>query len=202
MRVRWAFYRFDHARYAELRSRLRGATSYEDFQALSDNKETRSILDELQNQEIHVEEVRAAFIQILCCLGEPLSVDRSFARSISLLARDEDTEEGRELLSALLSGGKNMEAWMLPSATLSGFLTPEEAVVLYAACVPQAKPRQRSGQRPKRRRRPVGGLVGACMRFFRLLLDRGPLIEEMVELLLKLLETAVRRGEGLAVVLL
>ena len=193
MKLHWSFYRFDYARYVELRPALRTAETHDDFHALPVSKETDYLLDQLQSQEISAEEARAGFVLSLCCTGEPLSVDRSFVRCVAALAAYEDSEEGRELLSALLSGGKNMEPWMLPSGTFSGFLTPQETVILYTACVPPAKRRKRAGTRPKRRRRPVGGAIGACLRFFRLLLDRGPLIEEMQELLAQIISPDHRR---------
>jgi hypothetical protein len=202
MKPHWAFYRFDYARYAELRLALSEAETAEDFQTIPGRKETQYLLDQLQHQEITAEETRAGFVLNLCCLGTPLSVDRTFARCVAVLADYEDSEEGRELLSALLSGNKNLEPWMKPSSTLRGFLTPHETAILFAACVPPVKGRMSSGKKTRRRRRPIGGVVGACLRFLRLLLDRGPLVEEMQEMLRNHLEDAVHRGEGIAVIAL
>ena len=89
--------------------------------------------------------------------------------------------------------------WLLPAHGLIGFVTPAETITLHRAFL-------RLGRRVdfplagSARRRRRGGLLGACARFVRRLLDRGPGPEEMYRLLCDLVEEAVRNDEGLAVI--
>src|ERR1051326_8275118 len=118
MKVRWSLYRFDYGRYVQMRPVLRGADYPQQFQTLSLVKETDFLLEELRMQRIDLADARAGFVFTLCCKGEPLNVDRNFARCVATLPAYEEREEGRELLSSLLAGGRNMEPWMLPTRFL------------------------------------------------------------------------------------
>ena len=56
MEVRWRFYRFDYARYLELRPALRSATTPDAFAALADSPETQAIADALLENAIGLTE--------------------------------------------------------------------------------------------------------------------------------------------------
>ena len=196
MKVYWSFYLFNYEHYLEILPILRKAESGEDLRPLCLERANEFIEEDIENQFLSISEARAEILVTQCCIGEPLALDRSFVRFASAHA-EEDNDAGIQLLGELLSGGKNMDPCLLPASRLMGFLTPDETLVLYTTCVPTANPNRRSGRRKKRRR--IGGVVGACIRFVRLLLDREPHGEELFALLLELLAEAVRRGDGIAV---
>lgn len=197
MSVCWQFYRFDHVRYLELRPSLRSATTPAAFAAIADTPETCALADALLDDEITLAEARRAFVETVCCLGDPLLLDAHFARFVSDLGRVRGAEEAAELLGELLAGNKHLEPWLRPAHGFSGFLTPDETTRLAHAYVVVAK-RGRVGSRGKRRRRR-GGLLGACVDFARRLLDRRPLDDEILRLLGELITEAQQNGEGVAV---
>ncbi|HZO91374.1 MAG TPA: hypothetical protein VFB38_23830 [Chthonomonadaceae bacterium] len=200
MAVCWYFYRFDYARYLALRPALRSATQPAAFAAIAEGAETEAIVTSLEEGTLTLSEARNAFVQAVCCLGDPLILERGLPRFVAALRRRRGAEDAAELLGELLTGGKNMETWLLPASGLIGFLTPEETQMLrnYYATVP----RRGSLRWGTARRRGVrrGGLVGACVGFVARLFDRGPQLEEMLPLLGDLIEEAANASEGLAVV--
>jgi hypothetical protein len=193
----WRLYRFDYTRYLELRPSLRSATTPAAFAAIADSPETCAIADALFEDEITLTDARRAFIETACCVGEPLVLDRNFARFVSAIGHRRGAEDAAELLSELLAGSKNLEPWMLPAVGLIGFLTPQETTLLSRSYAVVAR-RGRLGRRGKRRRR--GGLLGVCVGFLRRLFDRDLPDDEMLLLLGDQIAEAEERGEGLAVV--
>ena len=194
----WHFYRFDFARYLQLRPALRSASTPEAFAAIADAPETQSLAALLESEEISREEARHAWLRAVCCLGDALLLDTGFPRFVAALGRRRGAEDAAQILCDLAAGGKNIEAWLLPSYGLVGLLTPDETAALAAHCRPL---RGKMGMRVGKRRRRRGGLLGALSAFFRSLFDRSPRTEEMMPLLLELIDNAAERGEGIAVFL-
>jgi hypothetical protein len=200
MEAGWYFYRFDYGRYLALRPALRSATTPAAFGALAVGQETEELATALLADEITLPEARNAFIQAVCCVGDPLNLDAGLSRFVTALGRRSGSEDAAELLGEMLTGGRNMEAWLLPASGLAGFLTPEETQALllsYRARPSRGRLRRTTGQGKRRRR---GGLVGVCVGFVSRLLDRGPQWDDMYHLLGNLIEEAARHGEGIAVV--
>lgn len=197
----WYFYRFDHAQYITMRPTLRAAAAPASFLSISDGSEAVAIVEALVHQELSLLDAKHAFVQSLCCQGEPIPFHKGFPRLVATLSRTEEVEEGMEQLSQLLAGGKNLEDWLTPAAGLTGFLTPTETETLHRAC----KVLLRGGRlhlpgvkRRKKMRR--GGLAGLLRGFFRRLFDREPPPEEILVLLGELVEEAIQREQGIAVV--
>ena len=194
----WHFYRFDYARYLALRPALRSASTPEAFAAIADTPETQAIVALLENEEISREEARHAWLQAVCCPGDAVPLDKGFPRFVAALGRRRGAEDAAQVLCDLAAGGKNIEAWLLPSYGLVGLLTPDETAALADYCRPL---RGRRGVGSGKKRRRHGGLIGAVSAFFRSLFDRSPQAEEMLPLLLEWVDEAVQRGEGIAVFL-
>ena len=192
----WNVYRFDYARYLRLRPLLRSATTAAAFDALTDGADTEEVVAALANGEIAPSEARQAFLEALCCAGEPLPLDRGFPRLVMALGRRREGEEASELLSELLAGGKNLESWLLPPSGLVGFLTPQETTELALSFERLARrgsvPRLLTGSARRR------GLMFHTQRLFRLLLDRDSQGDEMLSPLMELLAEAAENDEGLA----
>lgn len=200
MQVHWYLYRFDHNLYLQLRPMLRAAVTPEGLEALGEGPEVEAIADALEAQEMSLTEARSALVQALCCVGEPVPFTMELSRLISTLERTPGMEEGAALLGEMLSG-KRLEPWLLPSAGLSGFLTPQDASavhVAYTSASPRAL-RRRSGRRVRR-----GGLIrngGAwCIDLVRHLCGLAPRSEEMLRLLGALLAESTQHGCGIAAV--
>ncbi len=203
MEVGWYFYRFDYARYLELRPALRSSTTPAAFAALAEDPETAALAEALHEETITVSEARKAFVQAACCLGDPLQLESGLPRFITALARRPGKEDAAELLGEMLAGGKHLEDWLLPATGLSGFLTPDETHALqqsYRALPPRRRPKRQADSPTKRRSRRRGGLVGLCVGFVARLFDRGPQPDDIYHLLGELIDEAARNGEGLAVV--
>jgi hypothetical protein len=219
MDVAWYCYRFDYDRFLRLRPMLRAAATPAALAALTQGFETdfrlqargdangdamnvdtmvEAIVDSLDEGDATLSEARAALVCHLCCRGEPLPFDNGLPRAIAGLQRASGMEEAGELLSAMLTGGRNMEPWMIPSAGLAGFLTPQEASALYVSLV--AWRAQAYSRRHTRAGRPVGGLFAAGARLMRHLLNLGPLPEETLRLVGQLLHEAASQQEGIAAV--
>jgi hypothetical protein len=197
----WYFHRFDYERYLALRPTLRAAVVPAAFEPLADTLETRTIVEALENSEISLLAAKQAFVQELCCRGEAIPFHKGFPSFVAALGRSQEIEEGTELLSRMLAGGKNLEAWLQPAAGLNGFLTPEETVTLQKSCALLLRGgRLHVPGRKRRKRIRRGGLLGLLRGFLRRLFDREPPPEEILALLGELVEEAVRRGEGIAVV--
>jgi hypothetical protein len=198
MAASWKFYRFDYDLYVVLRSDLRVAQEPDSFLALSQNRITETIVEALSTEEIEPASARNAFVQTLCCPGEPLPLDPGLLRIVARLAHTRGTEDMGEQLEALLGGGLNLEPWMTPAATLSnallGFLTPEQTREMH---VTYGEVFRTGGKGRKRRRR--GGLVGKVGDFVRQLLVLELKPEESLALLGELITSAAERGEGIAV---
>lgn len=196
MKVRWHFYRFDHARYVTLRPALRSATTPEAFANLAVDTETEEIVEALLAGEISLAAGREAFVQALCCVGDPLPFDSGLPRFVTALGKRKGGEEATELLAEMLAGGKNLEPWLKPSTGLVGFLTPEETVRLYDSYAILLRRGHIRGGRGKRH----GGALRACIGFMRRLFDRDPDSDEMLLPLGELLREAVTRQEGLVAI--
>lgn len=197
----WYFYRFDYARYTEMRPTLRAATSPTTFATLAVGAETQAIVDALMEGEMSLLSARQAFVQAVCCLGEPLLFDRGLPRFVAVLARRRGAEDAAELLGEMLAGGKNLEPWLMPPAGLLGFLKPEETLELqrsYATLSRKGRLGVAKGAQPRRRRR--GGLIGRLLGFGRRLFNSDPEADEMLLPLAELIAEAVTNGEGIAVV--
>jgi len=198
MSASWKLYRFDYSRYLELRPELRIAHEPDAFMALNENPLTETIIDALNAEEIEPESARNAFVQTLCCLGEPLPLDPGLLRIVARLAHTRGTEDLGEQLEALLGGGVNIEPWMIPAATLPiallGFLTPEQTQAMHRD---YGDVFRTGGKSRKRRRR--GGLVGKVGAFLRQLLVLELRPEESLGLLGELIADAAERKHGIAV---
>lgn len=193
----WRFYRFDYTQYLEIRPALRSVTTPAALAALSDSEVTDVIADAAQNGEITVQEARHDWLIAACCIGPPLTLDSAFTRFVAALGRRRGAEEAAETLTELAAGGKNIEAWLMPSFGLIGFLTPTETEKLAVNCAALSKlGRLRSGKKRKVRR---GGLFGFVRNFLRRLFDAGPQTDELLPLINALLNEAARNGEGVAV---
>lgn len=198
MAVCWYFYRFDYARYLMLERSLQVATTPEALADLLEDVAAESIAEDLAMRAISLSEARQLLIQTACCLGEPLPFDRGFPRFIATLGQGKGAEDVAELLSDLL-GGRNLDSWLAPPASLLGFLTTAETAALHAGYSDLSRRgRLRLGRRRGRRRR--GGVWGATVAFMRRLFDLGPLPEDIWRLLGNLLAEAVEQEQGIAVV--
>lgn len=202
MQVSWNFYRFDYARFLMLRPLLRAASMPEAFAAFGEGAEVEVIAEAVAEQSLTLEEARNALILVLCCEGDPLPVDASFPRFVAALSRRRGAEDAAEMLGGLVSGGKHVEAWMAAEDGITGLLTPDETMQLYAACQPLLSRRGRSlsqvgGRQGRRTRR--GGLVGACINFARHLFNLGPLPDDLLLLLGMLLKESQANEQGIAI---
>lgn len=200
MQVHWYLYRFDSARYFDMRPRIRAASTPQAILALDEGPEVEAIADALADGEMTLAEAHATLIQQHCCVGEPLPFTLELPRLTSRLERTPGMEEAAALLGAMLSG-KHLESWLSPTAGLSGFLTSEEVEAVHTA-FRRISPRALK-RRPGRRRRQ-GGLfrntAAWCVDFVRHLCGRPPRAEEILQLLVALLEEAARDGKGIAAV--
>lgn len=190
MEASWHFYRFDYERYLALRPALRSATTPAAFAALAQEAAAQAVVEALSDNAVTLPEARQLFVQAVCCLGDPLILDRGFPRFVGTLARYPGAEDAAQLLGEILAGKKNMEPWLLPATGLIGFLKPEETVMLHDS--------YRAFARRVRFRR--GGLLGAATNFFRRLLDRAPREDEILRPLGERIKEAAERNEGLAVI--
>src|SRR5579864_9521859 len=155
MDIRWYCYRFDHALYLRLRPTLRAATTPAALEAVAGGPMADAIIEAFTAEEIGITEARAALVQLICCVGEPMPFDAGLPRIVAALERSTGMEEAAHLLSGMLSGGRNMEPWLLPSGGLTGFLTPQEATALQVAYV--AWRTANHGHRRKKGRRRTWG---------------------------------------------
>lgn len=205
----WNFYVFDYARYLALRPLLRAANTPDAFAALLDRPEAEGIdnaggdalVQAVADASLSLEQARNAFVHAVCCVGEPLPIEATFPRFVAALARRGGAEDAAETLGALVSGGRPFEDWMRDPQGLIGWLTPEETGILARDCKPLLEKRGRSmasvGKGGRRIRR--GGLVGGCVRFVRHLFNSGPLPDDVLRLLGRLLQEAHSEDYGLAV---
>ena len=202
MQVSWNFYRFDYAQFLILRPLLRATTAPEAFAAFGEDTEMETIAEAVAEQSLTPEEARNALLLTLCCDGDPLPIDASFPRFLAALARRKGAEGAAELLGDLVSGGKGVEAWMAADDGITGLLTPDETAQLYTMFQPLLTRRGRSlssvgGKKGRRMRR--GGLAGACVSFVRHLFNLGPLPDDLLPLLGRLLQEAQANGQGIAI---
>ena len=198
MNANWNVYRFDYARYLELRPVLSAAETLEAFAAIEEGSRMEAVVDALAGGELTPVDARHAALEVLCCLGDPLALDRSFVRLISAIGRREAAEPAAEAIGKWLAGGKNIEPWLIPSRGFLGLLTPEETQTLYLdyRAVLKRGGRASGGRRRTRR----GGLMGGLRSFLRSLFDRSPQPEDVLRLFGDLLARAARQGEGLALI--
>jgi hypothetical protein len=193
----WKFYRFDYSRYVALRPELRAAAQPDDFRAWSENPRTDMIVDALNSEEIDTGAACNAFVEILCCVGEPLQLDPGLLRIVARLAHARGTEDLGEQLEALLGGNVNLEPWLIPTLvpmSLLGFLTPQQTRTLHET---YGDVFRTGGKGRSKRRR--GGLVGKVGEFWRQLLALELKPEESLSLLGELIADASERKEGVAV---
>ncbi len=205
----WNFYVFDYARYLILRPLLRVADTPDAFVSLLDRPEAdgidyavaEALVQVVEEATISLEQARNAFVFVACCISEPLPVEATFPRFVAALARRGGAEDAAETLGALVSGGRPFEDWMRDPQGLIGWLTPEETGILARDCKPLLEKRGRSmasvGRGGRRVRR--GGLLGGCVRFVRHLFNSGPLPDDVLRLLGRLLQEAHSENYGLAV---
>lgn len=198
MSVSWNFYRFDYARFLELRPELRAAQEPDEFTVLSENDITEAVVAALNFGEIEPAYARNVFVQTLCCRGEPLLLDPGLLRIVARLAHARGTEDLGEQLEALMGGGTNLEPWLAPTAALPigflGFLTPQQTEALHAT---YGDVFRTGGKSRKRRRR--GGVVGKAGAFLRQLFVMELKPEESLGLLGELIADAAERKQGIAV---
>lgn len=195
----WNLYRFDHYRFVQVRPLLRAAAHPAEFAALADTDETDAIIEALIEGDIDVVGARQDFLISLCCAGEPVPCPKHFPRILQRMRIDVRTEEGTEMLSDAIAGGRNLDSWLRPPGKLAGLLTPDEASAVYESYVlaeSRSRLPRRNNVRPVRR----GGLLSAIATFFRRLFDRELASDEVYRLLGQLLEDAVNNGQGIAVV--
>lgn len=197
MEVAWYVYRFDYARFLEVRPALRIAVTPDDFAALVRSAEDEAVLDAVVEGDLSVYQARQAFLHADCCLGEPLNIDRSFAREVMTMTRRRGAEDAGEMLSELLGGGKNMERWLGEPELLLGFLTPDQTSTLLSAL---GRIVRRSGQSARSGRSAVLRPIAAAGAFLRLLLDRQMRSEDTLQLLAAAADAALERGTGIAVI--
>jgi hypothetical protein len=198
MDIHWYCYRFDYAQYLRLRPALRAATTPAALEAVAGGRDADAIIEAFTAEEILLTEARASLVELLCCVGEPLPFDYGLPRIVAGLERATGMEEAAHLLSGLLSGGRNMEPWLLPSSGLTGFLTPQEATALHVSYV--AWRSTNHGRRRKTRRRQPQGGIQKCIVLLQNLLAGGPQPDEIHRLLGQLLEEAARTDCGIAAV--
>jgi len=198
MSASWKFYRFDYDAYLALRPALRAARDPDDFRTLNKNRLTEAIVEALDADEIEPEAARNAFVQALCFLGDPLPLDPGLLRIVARLSHARGTEDLGEQLEALLGGGVNVEAWLVPVNTLpialQSFLTPEQTRALHTNYGDVF----RTGVKGRKKRRR-GGLVGKVGAFLRQLLVLELKPDESLALLGELIAAAAARNEGVAV---
>lgn len=201
MRTCWNLYRFDYARYLEMRPHLRPACLPEEFLAFLPGPEGEALAVAVDEERLALEAARNAVVQWLCCVADPLPIDSGFPRFLALMARHRGGEEAGELLSDLVSGGRGTEEWLHDPGGMMGLLTPEETQVLYVACGVLLGKSGTSAARRRTSRRgpPRGGLLNVCARFLRNIFLSTPRHEDLLFLLEAYLKSAVVNGQGLAV---
>ena len=209
MQPRWNFYVFDYALFLRVRPLLRAAVTPDAFRALADLPELapenlphlEAIAQGLSEGALSLEQARNAFGLAVCCVGDALPVEATFPRFVAALARRGGAEDAAHALGDLVSGGRPVEAWMRDPGGLVGWLTPQETAILYRDCKPLLDKRGRSmarvGRGGKRVRR--GGLLGGMVRFARHLFNSGPLPDDVLPLLGRMLAEAQSESYGLAV---
>ncbi len=195
MSVFWQFTCFDYDNFLSLRKDLRAAESPEDFAALSANSMTDAIVASLAAGEMKAAVARNAFVQALCCTGEPLLLDAGLLRIVAKMAHTRGVEDLGEQLEAFLGGGMNLETWFQPGEALAGFLTPEQTRELGM----RYGDTMRRGGTGRGRRRRQGGLVGKTGAFVRQLFAMEARPEESLRLLGELISEAAGAGQGIAV---
>ena len=194
----WQFYRFDYNHYLDLRPALRAAEQPNDFRSISENPLTDAVVEALHAEELDAGSARNAFVQAVCCSGDPLLLDPGLLRIVARLSHARGTEDLGEQLESLLGGSVNLEPWLLPGTalpvTLLGFLTPQQTRTLYET---YGSVFRTGGKGRTRRRR--GGLIGKVGAFWRQLLTLELKPEESLSLLGELIADASERNEGIAV---
>ncbi len=199
MDVAWNLYRFDYARYVQIRPLLRTAVEAPAFAAVSDCPETDAIVEALIDGEVVPTEARQAFVISLCCVGDALPCPRSFPLILKQIRRDIRSEAGAEMLTDAIAGGRNLDTWLRPSAKFAGFLTPDETSTVWGL-YKLAELRVRAPYERSRGRTRRGGLINNAASFVRRLFDLGLGADEVYRLLGELLEDAVYHSQGVAVV--
>lgn len=131
-----------------------------------------------------------------------MPIDTGFARFVAGLARRKGFEDAADVLSELIEGGKNREAWLAGDSGITGYLKPEELKLLH--CLHDSQPmRSRLGAtgNPERRRLVArGGLLGAGADFARQLIVPISADDEILLDLCALLKTADSHHDGLIVI--
>lgn len=195
----WNLYRFDHYRFVQLRPALRCASDAATFASLAEGPASEAIVEALIEGDVDVVGARQDFLIALCCIGEPVPCPKRFPRILQRMRTDVRTEEGAEILSDAIAGGRNLDNWLLPAGKLAGILTPDETSTVYQA-YSTADALGRLGRLKRHQSVRKGGLLSGIVTFFRRLFDWGLAGDEVYRLLGQLLEEAVACGQGIAVV--
>ena len=188
--------RFDYARYAELRPKLRVATLPTHFEKFCTTPELQESLLALEEELISPELLRQEIVRAECCLASPLELDSAFPRFVRELAQRSKTSDAAVLFSELLAGQRHLESWLRADGGLLGILTPDDALSLEVNLLVLVH-RGYMGSRAGRRRRR-GGLIGHIGSFLRGLFASPPSDDELLSLLNDLLSDANGNDEGLA----
>lgn len=202
MAICWYFYRFDYAAYTVFRPALRSATTPAAFATLADCPDTLEIVEELLHRDITVETAKHKFVLAKCLLGDPMPIDTSFARFVAGLARRKGFEDAADVLSELIEGGKNRETWLAGDSGISGYLKPEELVLL--ECLHDGVPKRNrlgaTGSPERRRAAQRGGILGAGANFARQLIVPLSAEDDMLIELCELLNASNAHHDGIIVI--
>lgn len=192
MRTNWYLYHFDFERYLELRPLLGRATDPTWIEPLVRDAETQTIYDELIEGAITLEIARHAMVETQCCVGEPLVFSKEIPLLVSSLGKHKEGTEAATILSELLSGGHNLDKWLLPPRKTYGFLKPSETTELAESLLYYLK---------KRRRKRQHGLFRTIYRMLLVLFDAPPSSRDTLEHLTPFVVEAMENGLGIAVVI-
>ena len=199
MAVVWKLYRFNHARFLQIRPRLRSALLATEFAALADGPDLDAVVEALNEGETDAFSARHDVIIAVCCSGDPLPCSACFPKVLQSMRRTMRAEEGTELLADAIAGGRNLESWLQPGGKLAGYLTSEEVEAVRDAYkkvkTSNHALRSKSGSRVRR-----GGVIWAIATFFRRLFDRGLAQDELYGLLGEFLDEVVAEKQGIAVI--
>ncbi len=191
-RENWYLYHFDFERYLELRPILGRAHDPASLEPLVQDTETQTIYDELLEGSITLAVARHAMVETLCCIGEPLVFARELSRLVSHLSKIKEGIEASIILSELLSGGYNLDKWLLPPCKTYGFLKPSQTVELAESLLYYLK---------KRKRKPGHGILRFLHRILLGLTDAPPPERDTLEHLTPFIVEAAENGFGVAVVI-
>ncbi len=131
MTIRWAFFAFDWARFAEIKPALKSACESANFEELK-LPEASAVLDEF-DEESDPAEVANAIVLEICGQGEPVYFEAGLPELIHSLRREVRGEDVAEILGSLISGKPNVEDWFSATDGLSGILAPGETTALASA---------------------------------------------------------------------